>query len=143
MTDGEAQRRDEGFRPGLGCFLAVVLGGAMAVLVVTLTRAHGEGTRAIEGYVERIKAGAVVSDAVAGDEAEAVGRAIRASESMSVGNFQSQRGTSCFWVTLHARPDVDARFVLAERSSDAEVTRISLVRDCECPDDDELPCHLR
>lgn len=143
MTEGKSEEKRSGMGRGLGCLFALVLGGAMATLAVVLIRGHDEGRKAIDGYVASIKGGAAVSDAAGGREAEAVTKALRASTSISVSNFQSQHDTSCFWVTLHGGgADVDARFVLAERSSKIEVTAVSLARSCDCPDDASEPCHL-
>lgn len=144
MMEGSSEREPAGASRGVGCFLAVVLGGSMVALIVVLWRAHGAGRNAIDAYVASIGAGATVSAPVAGSEADAVTKALRGSTSLSIGNFQSQKDTSCFWVTLHgAGPDVEARFVLAERSSGTEVTSVSLARACECPEDIDEPCALR
>jgi hypothetical protein len=124
--------------------LAFVLTGSMVVLVVVLTRASSSGREAIERYVASIKKGETVSVSVGGREADAVTKALRDSRSFSIANFQSQQDTACFWVTLrNATTNVDARFVLAERSSKQEVTAASLARECECPVDVHRPCGLR
>ena len=124
--------------------LAVVLVGSMIVLVVVLSRASGSGRKAIEAYVASIKAGANVSEAIAGREVDAVTRALRESESFSISNFQSQQDTSCFWLKLRGKQgDVEARAVLVDRSSTTEVSALSLGRECECPVDHDLPCRLR
>lgn len=143
MTDGESKKGGAGIGRGLGCFMALVLGGAMIALVVVLARGHESGQKAIDAYVTSIKLGQPVSASVGGREADALTAALRASKSISVGNFQSQSSTSCFWVTLHGDgADVDARFVLAESASKVEVTGASLARECDCPDDAKEPCHL-
>jgi hypothetical protein len=130
--------------PALSGVFALILVGAMVTLVVVLTRACGAGGKSIEAYVASIRAGANVTPALAGVEAEAVTKALRDSRSLSVGNFQSQQGTSCFWVTMKGNgPSVDVRFVLAERPDKEEVVAVSLARECECPVDIHKPCALK
>lgn len=139
----EEKDKGKGLGLGFGCFMVVVLGGAMITLVVVLTRGHADGRKAIDAYVASVKGGTDVAPSAAGQEADAVTKALRASTSISVSNFQSQHDTSCFWVTLHGGgADVDAQFVLAERSSKTEVTAVSIKRSCDCPDDAAEPCHL-
>ncbi len=139
----EEQTQGKGLGLGFGCFMVVVMGGAMITLVVVLTRGHADGRKAIEAYVASVKGGTDATPAAAGLEADAVTKAVRASTSFSVSNFQSQHDTSCFWVTLHGGgADVDAQFVLGERASKTEVTAVSLKRSCDCPDDASQACHL-
>jgi len=119
-----------------------VLVGSMVTLFVVLTRASDAGRDAIQAYVGAIRGGAPVTPQTAGDEAESVARALRASSSFSISNFQSQQSTSCFWVALRGGPkEVEARFVLADEPK-VHVVGASLARRCDCPIDIDQPCHL-
>lgn len=144
MSDAGSKEPSGGRSLALPAALALVLAGAMVTLFVVLTRSSGAGRAAIERSVTAVQEGddgALVK--VAGEEAESIRQAFLDARSFSISNFQSQRGTSCFWVKLHQRGrDVDARFVLAERGDTAEVIAVSLARGCQCPTDIDRPCHL-
>ncbi len=143
-TSKQPETAASGAKLGCAVFLALVLGGSLVVLFVVLSGAHDAGRKALDGYVASIRKGATVSPVVAGEESSAVTELLRRTSSLSVSNFQSQHGTSCFWVALSASGrQVDARFVLSERGSSSEVVEVSLRRECECPIDFEQPCHLR
>lgn len=120
-------------------FFALVLTGSMLLLAVVLAHECSAGSDTISAYAAAIRAGGEVSEAVGGAEAAELTEVLRRTSSVSVANFQGQSGTACFWVRVGGR---DARFLLADREGVMEVAGASLRRECECPVDEDEPCHL-
>ena len=125
----------------VGCFWGVFVIGLTSVLSIVLMDACTAGQETLGAYIDGVRGGAAVSEAVAGAEAPAVTEALRQSTGFSVDNFQAQSNTACFWLQLEGpNGTTPVRFVLAGE----RVLRASLVRECECPDPDfEQPCRLR
>jgi hypothetical protein len=117
----------------------------MVFLILFLLGEVGAGREVLTDYMDEVKRGRDVSATVAGEEAASITELLRKSSAIEVDNFQSQAGTSCFWVTIkHDGAKSKAVFVLADRESGTEVIACSLARGCECPDQDiDKKCSLR
>ena len=143
---GLAGREGRGGGGGLGCAgggtLALVTVGGMVLLFAGLARQCAAGGEVILAYASSIRAGAAVSESIGGAEADALTEVLRHTVSVDVQNFIGQAGTACYWVRLEGERGTDARFVLAERGEGMHVIAATLRRDCDCPIDEELPCHL-
>lgn len=134
-------------RPRRFSLLRVLFGVALLSAVGWLVLMHvgepSEGQGVITSWAIAVRAGTPVSAEVGGAEAPALTEAVRRSVGTSVSNFQSQAGTSCFWVTLNGPSgETELRVVLAEQPGGLHVTAASLGRDCDCPDDASERCHL-
>ena len=127
--------------PIVGLILAPVLLVALGGLAYVLVTAQQAGRETIEAYVGRVRAGESVSAAVGGAEASTLTALFAGSTRVSIGNFQGQAGTACFWTTLYGDRSQSVRFVL---DTDAgRVVAASAERDCTCPDPDtHAPCRL-
>ncbi len=114
---------------------ALVMGGSMVGLFTFLAQEQRAGREAVERWLARGP-----TELLPPDERD---RLAAAGRSVSVSNFQVQRGTGCWWVTVGSGPTaVQARLVLADRPEGLSVQAASLSRECECPDDADLPCAL-
>ncbi|MEZ4335007.1 MAG: hypothetical protein R3B82_00075 [Sandaracinaceae bacterium] len=134
-----SQRRGLGWGwiPG-AIFVAIGIGTS-----VFLFGECSSSREAIEAYAASVRAGAVVDPRVGGAEAAALTEVLRRTRSVSTSNFIGQAGTECVWTTLELdQGSRSVRFVLAERGDGYEVVAASLTRECDCPIDDDLPCHL-
>jgi len=126
----------------LGLTLGLGLFGTTVFLATTLEHGCSGGKTVIENYVAAVRGGAAVTPAAAGNEASALTSLLRGSGgSVSIGNFQEQHGTACFWVTLRTDTSKsEVRFLL---DTDARrVVALSARRECDCPIDADLPCRL-
>jgi hypothetical protein len=137
---GEAAVTKPG-KPALAIGLGLALCAGTALLVTTLENGCSGGKTVVQSYVATVRAGAPVTPAMAGTEATTLTALLRSSRVVSIGNFQAQRGTACFWVTLsNDATSSKVRFVL---DTDAHrVLALSSRRECDCPIDADLPCRL-
>ena len=130
-------------RFGFAVFSAVLLGSG-ALLTMTLARDCSAGKDTVQSYIAAVRGGEAVSPGVGGSEAAVLTAVLSKSESVSVDNFQSQAGTSCYWLDVRAAgKSTSVQVVLSESESGMRVIAASIRRDCSCPDPDfEQRCHL-
>lgn len=135
--------RSAGARVGWSLF-ALVLLGSQVLLCVFLVRECGAGGDVVRAYAATIRGGAEVSAEVGGLEAAELTAHLRRTTDVSVLNFQGQEGTACYWVTLQEEgASTSASFLLEESADGAmRVVGATLRSECDCPEDEDLRCHI-